>query len=159
MEKERTQLVRIPDAAYTSRSQILYNASVHTPQYTVSPTALGEYAVHFTADWFSGLFSVTDLSPEWAAFIQQQVRGGWSEWTYAGDAPFSNVPWDNLPWNDRVTEWVFSQVRLDSQLIGGLLGDLADPTEDTDVSTWGKTRKRLPFQKTLALPDANTSTL
>ena len=159
MEKPRTQLARLPDAAYTSRSQIVYNASVHDPQYTVAPTALGDYAIHFTAEWLNGLFSISDLSPDWVSFIQHSIRGGWSEWAYAGAAPFSKVEWDSMPWDDRVSDWVFSQVKLDGAVIGGILGDVMESMRDADVSVWSESQRRLPFHKTLALPDAKTTTL
>ena len=159
METNRTELALLPDRAYIPRSQMVFNASVHTPQYTVHPTALGEYALHFTADWLCGMFSITDLSPEWVSFIQHQVRGGWSEGSYSGAAPFSNVVWDSTPWDDRVAAWVFSQVQVSAKVNGGILGDVLDSIRGADVSTWDQSARELPFHKTLALPDVESTTL
>jgi hypothetical protein len=160
MSKRRNhQLALRPKTSSIPRSKVVFTHSDPEPQYSVDPTTLGEFAIQWTADWFNGKFSVTDLPPEWVAFIQTSIHGGWCETSYDGAAPFSSVRWDALPWDDRVSAWIFSQVELEAAEMGGILGSIMDSMRDADVKTWGKSRRRLPFHRTLALPDDSTSTM
>jgi hypothetical protein len=155
-------LALIPPTPNAPRAKVLYTSSDHAPEYVVGQTALGEFAMHWTADWLTGFFSVTDLPPEWVAFVQSTLNGGSHdshEAVYDGEAPFSLVVWEMLPWDDRIDEWVFSQELLEAaDRQEGMLGNVVDAMRAVDVRTWGAARKRLPFHRTLALPDSNGST-
>jgi hypothetical protein len=140
MDKPDDQLARRPKPAPLLQTRVIYSSSDHPPQYTVTPKDLGEYAVQWVANEFVGYFSITDLPPHWVAFIQSSIRGGWYEGVYAGVAPFSCVAWYPAPWDDRVTEWIFSQVRLQAVMpIDG--GDQLEAADGRDL---------------LALPDQST---
>src|SRR5438309_1885021 len=79
---------------------VTYVATDHAPQYTIDRTALGEFALHWTADWLAGLFCITDFPAEWVAYIQESIRGGWCEDVYSGGGAgaFSSVVWDVSLW-------------------------------------------------------------
>ena len=140
-------------------SNVVFTASDHPPRYSVETTALGDYAIQWTADSFKGMFSIMDFPVEWVTFIQTSIHGPWREQSYNGTAPFSVVLWNSEPWDERVSEWIFSQVRLDSGDVGGILGNVVDSIRDAEMKVARKPPRHLPFLGTLALPDRNTSTL
>ncbi len=75
----------------------------HTPQYTVTQTLLGDYALHWNADFLAGRFCISDFPPEWMAYIQAAFRGPWREAAYDGPDPqFSVVLWDLSSWERTV---------------------------------------------------------
>ena len=97
MNKRRNQLVRRLKPSDMRRQVVFAPTQPAHPetQYVVSRTVLGEFAMHWTADWFAGCFSVTDLPHEWVAFVRGSVHGGWREAVWAGVTPFSCVMWDS----------------------------------------------------------------
>ena len=163
MQKGRSnELALRRDAAKVPGSKIVFTPSDHQPRYSVDPSALGEFAIQWTADRFNGLFSVTDLPADWVVFIQNSIHGPWCEMKYDGAAPFSGVLWNSMPWEERVSEWVFSQVKLESGdfgNVGGVLGNVIDSIRDAEIKVAEEFPVRLPLHATLALPDRNTSTL
>ena len=140
-------------------SKVLFTPSDFQPRYKVDTKALGDFAIQWSADSFKGMFSVTDFPAEWVAFIQTSIHGPWCELVYNGVAPFSVVLWNSEPWEDQVSEWIFSQVKLDINDVGGILGTVIDSIRDAEMKVATKPPMRLPFLGTLALPDRNTSTL
>jgi hypothetical protein len=105
MRKRENQLARRPQAQELARPQFLLAPSPHDsvdPQYVVSRTDLGEFALHWTADWLAGLFSITDFPAEWIAFVRASIRGPAHEGSWPGNAPFAGATWvsaysDNSP--------------------------------------------------------------
>jgi hypothetical protein len=105
MNKNRNQLARRPRPEKTPRPQLLLAPAPHDavdPQYVVSRTDLGEFALHWTADWLAGLFSITDFPAEWIAFVRASIRGPAHEGNWLGNAPFAGATWvstysDNAP--------------------------------------------------------------
>src|SRR5438105_1018840 len=81
----RTQLARRPKSSGTVRAQFLLAPARRDPQYTLTRTDLGEFALHWTADWLAGLFCITDFPRDWVAFI----RGAAHEALWPGTAPFA----------------------------------------------------------------------
>ena len=143
-------------------SNIVFTHSDHQPHYSVDTAALGDFAIQWTADRFKGMFSITDLPSEWVAFIQNSIHGPWREMTYNGAAPFSVVLWNSEPGDDRISEWIFSQVNLNAGMlddVDGVLGTVIDSIRDAEMKVAKKPPLRLPFLGTLALPDQNSSTL
>ena len=159
MSKSKNPLALRPKTSDVPKARVVFRQTDHDPQYAVDPAALGEFAVQWTADWYIGRFSITDLPPEWVAFVQTSNHGSFHEATYEGDAEFSRVPWNSLPWDDRVTEWIFSQVLLTDMEMDGMLENILDAMRDADETLLGKSRRQLPFHGTLALPDEGTSML
>ena len=140
-------------------SRVVFTPSDHQPHYSVDTAALGDFAIQWTADRFKGMFSITDLPSEWVAFIQNSIHGPWREMTYNGAAPFSVVLWNSEPWDDRISEWIFSQVHLDVDDVDGVLRTVIDSISDAEMKVAKKPPLRLPFLGALALPDQNSSTL
>ena len=158
MRNDRNQLARRSAAAAVP--QVTFTAADHDPHYTVSHTALGEFAVPWTADWLAGRFSVTDLPPEWVAFIQASIRGGWYESVYAGGpGAFSTVVWDLTHADEHVSAWVFSQVQLEAGELGGEFQRFVEEVCRGEMRGWVPSRKGLTFQEPLMLPDRETTTL
>ena len=145
-----------PDAP---NSRVVFTPSDHQRHYAVDTTALGDFAIQWTADRFKGMFSITDLPSEWMAFIQNSIHGPPYEMSYQGEAPFSVVLWNSDRWEDRVCEWIFSQVNLNVGEVDGVLGTVIDSIRDAEIRVAKKPPIRLPFLGTLALPDQNSSTL
>ena len=97
-----TALVRRPKQALIRGAPVRFNTTEPALQYLLDSTLLGELALHWSADWLSGLFSITDFPPEWVALIRASIRGGWHEAVYAGaDAGVfsSQELWDATGWH------------------------------------------------------------
>src|SRR5258706_16254277 len=88
MGRRNTQLARRPKTSPALRPRYLLSAAPNPdrePQYTLTRTDLGEFALHWTADWLAGLFCITDFPRDWGAFI----RGAAHEALWPGTAPFA----------------------------------------------------------------------
>jgi hypothetical protein len=89
---------------HSAPGSVVFKHGEHEPQYTVSHTGLGEFALHWNADWLAGLFCVSDFPAEWVAFVQAAFRGGWREAVHdlGDEKPFSAVAWDLSAWERAV---------------------------------------------------------
>jgi hypothetical protein len=172
MARKHSELARRSkvESALRSSRRMIFTPSGHEAQYVIDPTALGEFAMYWTAEWLEGMFSMTDFPAEWIAFVQASIRGGWHEFAYAGpaDAPFSSVVWDEAAAaaaeRERLANLVFSQVQLDGQdlpapfqqIIQAVMAAEAEPIETRPR----KHRKEFhPRRPKRALPDRRSSTL
>ena len=138
------------------RERIVYTHGEHAPQYTVSHTGLGEFALHWNAQWLSGLFCVSDFPAEWVAFVQAAFHGGWHEGVYdTGEVPpFSSVAWDLSDWERAVGP--FSPAQMGAWLprdpVWGLIG--REQEEARPVK-----RGEIPWVRSLTLPAMGEGTV
>lgn len=159
MSKKRSQLARRPHAPDELASRVIYHAGEAAAEYVVSRTALGDFAMHWTADWLSGMFSITDLPPEWVAFAQSSL-GGFREAVYVGEpVAFSTVLWDLKPFDDPAIAFQFCDVLLDGADLPGPFGVILDAVRSPDIRTWRKGKSRLPFGGRPALPGPGETTV
>jgi hypothetical protein len=175
MAKHHDQLARRSKLANALRSsrRMIYTPAGHEAQYIVDPTALGEFAMYWTAEWLAGMFSLTDFPAEWVAFVQASIRGGWHEFAYpaaagAANAPFSSVVWDEeaaaAAERERLANLVFSQVQLDGQdlpapfqqIIEAVMAAEAEPVEQQPRKHRKEFHSSRPKR---ALPDRRSTTL
>src|SRR4051812_8868477 len=100
MSKRRTELARRPKLKADLRAKVHFTAADPLPQYVIDRTLLGEFAVHWTAEWLAGLFCITDFPAEWVAVVRASIRGGWHEGSFAGGpSAFSAAVWDVKQWD------------------------------------------------------------
>jgi hypothetical protein len=113
--KLRNQLARRSINGDSLRSRYIYSSlrrEGDEPQYVVSRTMLGEFALHWTAEWFAGLFSVTDLPAEWVAFVRASIHGPWDERAWSGGAPFAGAIRVTRPAEQPAGGWTLVQPQL-----------------------------------------------
>jgi hypothetical protein len=168
MSKRRTELARRPKPAATLRAKFQFTAADPLPQYVIDQTLLGEFALHWTAEWLAGLFCVSDFPAEWVALVRASIRGGWREGAFAGGAAaFSTAVWDVKQWDatldDAEAARIFSEVLLQAAAVEGPMADVIDAVLNADVTLpqdlKARIRKRLPPKGQRALPDRKSSTL
>lgn len=133
MSRRHHQLARRGHASDALRRQVINFAGEAAAEYVVSHTMLGDFAMHWSADWYAGLFSITDLPPEWVAIVEASLNGGWHEAVYGGEpAAFSTILWELKPADDPSISCAFSEVLLDAAgLPGGPRKALPGPGQST----------------------------
>ena len=92
MARPRTELALRPKspAADAPAEPILYTHAPAQTQYVIQQTLLGDFAMHWTADWLAGLFCVEDFPPQWVAYVQNTLLGSRYEGSWQGeDRPFA----------------------------------------------------------------------
>jgi hypothetical protein len=152
MGRPGKELARRTSTAITG-PQVVYSAAEHEAQYVVSHTGLGEFALHWNAQWLSGLFCVSDFPAEWVAFVQAAFCGGWREAVHdLGERrPFSGVAWDLSAWERAVGPFshVVAQAWLPRDPVWGMVEQDAKAVR----------RGEIPWVRSLALPGTGEATV
>jgi hypothetical protein len=150
-QPRKNALARRPKQASPSLlragAPVRFNTTEPALQYLLDSTLLGELALHWSADWLTGLFSITDFPPEWVALIRASIRGGWHEAAYSGAEAgvFSSQElWDGVRWSSTTV-------------------DIDEPPASSQAPATAKQATNQPAEPVVrmrpALPDRNSSTL
>jgi hypothetical protein len=162
--RHKNELARgAPPKALQKRSaRVVYTNGDHASEYTLGHTGLGEFSLHWTAEWLAGSFCVSDFPTEWVTYVHAAFCGAWREavWDHHGEAtPFSAVTWELSPFERAVGP--FSEVPLGVWLPHDALWanvDL-DAIMQAEARTNAGVRRQLPLIRSLALPEPGGQTV